>query len=233
MCCPVLVCVHCAWWCLVCCVLCSAWCLWWCLVWVCCVCLVSVVSVCGAAWHAENPVCKFQTPPCVRSKRFRVYRQNARMMNTCRCFARTHGSVLNVHTEAFGTYRRGACLSLLSSSLSLVLSSFSVPSFSFSSKNGNDNDHVWVCFLLPFSSLFPLLSSHSSLSATMTMITRPVGSLWVHTALTCLSVRVPALRSIPCVAIMFASCKEQLSWHNCASLVPLGMKWACICAGNG
>ena len=30
---------------------------------------------------------------------------------------------------------------------------------------------------------------------------------------------------------MFASCKKQLSWHKCASLVPLGMKWACICAG--
>ena len=32
---------------------------------------------------------------------------------------------------------------------------------------------------------------------------------------------------------MFASCKKQLSWFYYASLAPLGMKWACICAGNG
>ena len=32
----------------------------------------------------ERPsVCRFKTPPCVRSKRFRVYWQNARMLNTC------------------------------------------------------------------------------------------------------------------------------------------------------
>ena len=37
---------------------------------------------------------------------------------------------------------------------------------------------------------------------------------------------------MPCLANMFASCKKQLSFENCASLVPLGMKWACICAGN-
>ena len=24
---------------------------------------------------------------------------------------------------------------------------------------------------------------------------------------------------------MFVSCKKHLSWHNCASLVPLGMEW--------
>ena len=29
---------------------------------------------------------------------------------------------------------------------------------------------------------------------------------------------------------MFVSCKKQLTWYNCASLVPLGMKWAYICA---
>ena len=67
----------------------------------------------------------------------------------------------------------------------------------------------------------------------MTMITRPVGSLCAHTALTCESVGVRVLRSIPCLANMFTLCKKQLSWHNCASLVPLGVKWACICAGNG
>ena len=68
---------------------------------VCNACFVSVVcgawcvcGVFGAAWHAEKP-------PCVGSKRLRVYRQNARMCSTCARFASTHGSVLNVHTEAF------------------------------------------------------------------------------------------------------------------------------------
>ena len=41
-----------------------------------CVCTCGV----GEAWHAENPpVCTFKTPPCVRSGRLRVYRQQARM----------------------------------------------------------------------------------------------------------------------------------------------------------
>ena len=32
---------------------------------------------------AENPsVCRFKTPPCVRSGRLRMYRENARMFNT-------------------------------------------------------------------------------------------------------------------------------------------------------
>ena len=31
---------------------------------------------------------------------------------------------------------------------------------------------------------------------------------------------------------MFASCKKLLSENSCASLVPLGMKWACVCAGK-
>ena len=42
---------------------------WWC-----------VCVVCGEAWHAgKSPVCRFKTPPCVRSGRLRVYRQKARM----------------------------------------------------------------------------------------------------------------------------------------------------------
>ena len=40
------------------------------------------------------------------------------------------------------------------------------------------------------------------------------------------------LQSIPCLANM-SHYARKLSWHNCASLVPLGVKWACICAGNG
>ena len=61
----------------------------------CGVCCVVCVVVCGVVfvvvWHAENlRVCT----PCVRSKRSRVYRQHAHMF-----FERTHGDVLNAHTE--------------------------------------------------------------------------------------------------------------------------------------
>ena len=129
------VCVLCAWWCLVCCV---CWCVcvcvlvcavvyvlrvcvldvrfvFWCCVVLCCVVMcgvgagvgVCVWCVCGAAWHAEkHAVCRFKTSPCVGSKRLRVYRQNARMCSTCARFASTHGSVLNVHTETFSTNTR-------------------------------------------------------------------------------------------------------------------------------
>ena len=83
-------------------------------------------------------------------------------------------------------------------------------------------------FLLSF-----LLYLFSSLSVTMTMITRPVGSLCVHKALTCQSVRVHGPWPIPCWPNMFASCKKQLSRYSCARLLPFGKKWACVCAGNG
>ena len=43
---------------------------------------------------------------------------------------------------------------------------------------------------------------------------------------------MPVLWLIPCLANMFGSYKKQLSTFSCASLVPLGMKWACICAGK-
>ena len=90
--------------------------------------------------------------------------------------------------------------------------------------------------LLSFSRPFFFLSSFvlflfSPLPVTMTMITHSVGSLCTQSS------DLPECQSacalgIPCLANMFASCKKQLSWYNCASLVPLGMKWACICAGN-
>ena len=110
-----------------------------------CVRCVSVVSVCGAAWHVENPrvqvphvsVCTFKTLQCVPAS------------HTRKRFERTHGDVWNPHTGPLSP---------------LVLSSFSLPSFS-----------SFVLFL--FSSLF------SSLSVTMTMIARPVGSLFIRTTL--------------------------------------------------
>ena len=46
-------------------------------------------------------MCRFKTSPCVGSKRLGVYRQNARMLNTCARFAGTHGGVLNLHTGGF------------------------------------------------------------------------------------------------------------------------------------
>ena len=149
-------------------------------------------------------VCGFKTPRCGPAK-------------TCACVQ--HAQVLHVHTEAFFT----GGLSPSLSSPSIFLSSLLVSLFLRSL-------HSY------FSRYLSLLSSLlSSLSATMTMITRPVGSLSlsVHTALTCHSVRVRGPWPIPCWPNMFASCKKQLSWHDYANLVPLGMKWACICAGNG
>ena len=97
-------------------------------------------------------------------------------------------------------------LSLFRRFLSLLSFSISLPSLvvSLFSLSNNDNDH----------------SSSRALSVYTRLLTR-------------LSVRVPVLWLIPCLANMFVSCKKQLSWHNCASLVPLGMKWACICVGNG
>ena len=51
-------------------------------------------------------VCPFKTSPCVRFKRPRVYRHHAHMLkHMCACwhtrgrFERTHGDVLNLHTE--------------------------------------------------------------------------------------------------------------------------------------
>ena len=189
----------------------------WCVL--CVRCDVCVVCVWRGLARGKKPVCRFKTSPCVGSKRFRVCLQNAHvehMRAFCRYtrkrFEPTHGDVLNLHTWR-REGRGGGVLFYIS--LSSLLS-FSLPS-SFS--------------LLSFSS-FVLFLFFFSLLVTITMITRPIGSLCVHTALTCLSVRVPVLWLIPCQANMFASCKKQLSWYNCASLVTLGMKWACICAGN-
>ena len=78
VCCCVLLCVVCVW---LCCVLCV-------LLVVCAV----VCSVCGVVrlgMRMTPSVCGFKTPPCVRSRRLRVYRENARMFNTCReCYTR-------------------------------------------------------------------------------------------------------------------------------------------------
>ena len=95
-----------------CCVLCVVACrcvsLWsWLWLW-------SWCGVCGVAcvvWHAETTVCRFKTPPCVHSKRHRVYRHHAHMcFNMCawcqytrKRFECTHGGVLDGHTEGEGS----------------------------------------------------------------------------------------------------------------------------------
>ena len=68
-----------------------------------CVCLcVCVFVCCGMVKKREKKktVCTMKTPPCVHSKRPRVYRQQAHMFHTCGLGAGTHGDVLNVHTES-------------------------------------------------------------------------------------------------------------------------------------
>ena len=63
------------------------------------VCLFGFAWAC-VCWEGER-VYASNAPPCVRSKRFRVYRQQAHMFHTCGLGAGTHAGVLNVHTEAF------------------------------------------------------------------------------------------------------------------------------------
>ena len=68
-----------------------------------------VVGLFGFAWACVGlcvlggvkGVYASNASPCVRSKRFRVYRQQAHMFHICGLGAGTHADVLNVHTEAF------------------------------------------------------------------------------------------------------------------------------------
>ena len=64
-------------------------------VFVCVVCVVCLLCVAQLGTRKPLPL------PCVGSKRLRVYRQNARMLNTCARFAGTHRGVLNLHMETF------------------------------------------------------------------------------------------------------------------------------------
>ena len=88
-------------------------------------------------------------------------------------------------------------------------------------------------------SLFSLSLSLSLLSAlfsplpvTMTMITRSVGSLCTQSSdlpeCQCAWASVLSLFG----EHVHITCKNHLSRYSCASLVPLGMEWACICAGK-
>ena len=204
------VCVGCAFrvlvlWCAVLCRYVWCWCWCWCAmcgVW----CLWCVVSVRVLIQNAS--VCRFKTSPCVPPKR-PCHIQHGR-------FGGTHGGVLNLHTHTHKTP---------------------------TTERQTDTDRR-LSFYLHLSSNV-CLSSHTSLflsrsqcssfflfSMTMTMSTRPVGSLCTHgpDSLLCKSAWVLA-HSLPSERV--ASCTTQLSWQNCANLVPLGMNWACVCAGNG
>ena len=65
--------------------------------------LLLVFSMKNAKSYPENDpplsVCPFKTPPCVRSKRLRVYRHHTHMLkHMCACEC-THRGVLHLHTE--------------------------------------------------------------------------------------------------------------------------------------
>ena len=104
--------------------------------------------------HAS--VCTFKSSPCVSAKRPHVEHMRAFCQYTRRPFECTHGGVLNLSTGGLSHSPL-----LLLSFLSLFLRSFSLSLLS-----------ATLCSLL--SALF------SSLSVTMKMITRPVGSLCTH-----------------------------------------------------
>ena len=65
------------------------------------VCVVCGLVWCGVVWCGVVWClvwCAFNTSPCVRSKRSRVYRQHAHMLKTCGHVAGTHRDILNAHT---------------------------------------------------------------------------------------------------------------------------------------
>ena len=136
----------------------SPLCLAWGGVWgVCrCVCVGVCRCVCRCLlWCVtlKTSVCAFNTSPCVRSKRPRVYRQHAHMFFSCGHVAGTHGDVLNAHTEAFlNAHTEGLSLSSLFPPFSLSLSlSLSSPFSLFLSSS-----------LSLFSFIFPCLVDDSS-----------------------------------------------------------------------
>ena len=171
----------------------------------CCVCYCGGGCVCVSSCLAlkkRSPVYVQNSPVC-------TFKTPASHWTRC---------VLNVPTGAFWTYTRESlspssrvsllsCVSLflsrsLSLSLLVSLCLLSALSLSLSVLNNNDNDRS--------------SSWHS-------LYTRPNLAL---------RARVRGPWPIPCPVNMFASCKELLSKDSFASLLPLGMKWACICAGK-
>ena len=121
------------------------------------------------------------------------------------------------HTETFLTYtRRGGKGSGERILFSLFLSA------------------VVLVLCSSFSSLFPLLSSLFSLSNNDNGHSSSRLSLWTHGS------NLPECQSACTLAhslfgdhIRSYHARDNCPGFYCANLVPLGMKWACICAGNG
>ena len=88
------------------------------------------------------------------------------------------------------------------------------------------------CLPLSCSRVF-LSLSFSSLSVTMTMITRPVGSLRTHNFDLPQGPECKGRGPFPVGLTCSHHARNNCLGASCASLVPLGMKWACICAGSG
>ena len=133
-----------------------------------CVCacfFLSGTEKCSRVYVQNAPVCTFKTLPCVRSKRCRVYFQNARVTLGHRLFERTHGIVLNLLTKSLSCSSRVSLSLLFSCLCPLIRLSFSLS----------------LCLLV----FFCLLSALSLLcSMTMTMMLVLL-ALSVHTSLSC------------------------------------------------
>ena len=141
-------------------------------------------------------------------KRSRVYVQNAPVSHGTReRFERTHGRVLK-----FASSLTISASLLVSISSLMCLSPLTRLSFSLS-----------LSISLSSSSL------SVTLSKTMTMIARPVSTLCTHgldlTSVPECDGRGPLLVGRTC-----SHHARNISGYSCASLVPLGIKWAHICA---
>ena len=162
-------------------------------------------------------MCAFKTPPCVPGKRPHVLNMRAFSGYTRRRPERTHGGVLNPHTEGFSAFS-----SLTSSLFPLVsLSLLSCVSLS-----------PLVC-LSSHTSLFLSVSAHlflsllfsslKTLSIAMTMVARPVGSLCTHGSILPEGQSAWALSSFPVWRGTSHHAEELCRWCSCASFVPIGM----------
>ena len=116
-----------------------------------------------------------------------------------------HGRLERTHENVFNLHTGASLSSLLASLLSRVSLSLLLVSLSF----------------------------FSSLSVTMTILTRPVGSLCTHSSDLPLKPECKDRDPFPVDLTCSRHAKNNCLGVSCAGLVPLGMKWACICAGNG
>ena len=179
-----------------------------------------VCCLCGAAWHAENPVCRFQTSPCVGSKRIRVYSAKRRIVEHMRSFCQYTRRRLNLHTETFGNLHKG-CLSLslsspslfllVLSSLSLFLRAFLVLFSLLFTLSNNDNDH-----------------SSSRLSPVYTRALTCLSVLWLIPCRTCSH---HARNNCPGITVQ-TSCHLERSGHvsvlEMGDVFVSGCVWLCL-----